>query len=127
LLHQRPGAFEHALPIRRWRPSWPAVYEQYLAQLRLRLEEPEAVRRFVRVLQLHEDFPATDIALALTRALEMNCFHPDGIHNLLLVQHDPSPQVDRLDLSAWSNALGVQPQVSVPSLEQYNQLLAQED
>lgn len=126
LLQQRPAAFEHAMPIRRWRPSWPAVYEQYLAQLHLRFEEPEAVRRFVRVLQLHEHFPAADIALALSHALTMSCFHPDGVHNLLLVQHDPSVQVDRLDMSAWSETLGVQPQVSVPDLAQYNQLLAQE-
>jgi transposase len=126
LLQQRPAAFEHAMPIRRWRPSWPAVYEQYLAQLRLRFEEPQAVRRFVRVLQLHEHFPAADIALALSCALEMGCFHPDGVHNLLLVQHDPSVQMDRLDMSAWSETLGIQPQVCVPDLAQYNQLLAQE-
>ena len=28
LLQQRPGAFEHAKPIRRWRKEWPPVYER---------------------------------------------------------------------------------------------------
>ena len=34
LLAQRPGAFEHAIPMRRWRAQWPAVYERLLKQLR---------------------------------------------------------------------------------------------
>lgn len=33
LLAQRPGAFEHAKPIRRWRQGWPSVYERLLAYL----------------------------------------------------------------------------------------------
>jgi transposase len=124
LLHQRPGAFEHAKAIRRWRPTWPPVYEQYLAELILRLEEPEAVRRFVRVLKLHEDFPAEEIALALERALEVGCFHPDGVHNLLLVQHDPVPPQVLLDLSKRPGLAEFQ--VLPPDLQLYNRLLAQE-
>jgi len=124
LLHQRPAAFEHAKAIRRWRPTWPAVYEQYLAQLRLRLEEPKAVRYFVQILKLHEDFPAEEIALALRRALEVGCFHPDGVHTLLLVQHDPSPAQGLLDLSERPALADVR--VLPPDLGQYNQLLAQE-
>lgn len=34
LLAQRPGAFEPAIPLRRWRAQWPAVYERLLPQLR---------------------------------------------------------------------------------------------
>jgi len=34
LVEQRPGAFDHAKPIRRWRESWPPAYEQLLARLR---------------------------------------------------------------------------------------------
>jgi transposase len=124
LLQQRPRAFEHAKAIRRWRPAWPPVYEQYLTQLRLRHEEPEAVRRFVRVLELHEDFPVEEIAPALWRALELGCFHPDGVRTLLLVQHDPSPVQELLDLSERPGLAGFQ--VMPPDLEQYNQLLAQE-
>jgi len=125
LLLQRPGAFEHAKPIRRWRTEWPPVYEHYLAQLRLRLEEREAVRRFVQVLQLHADFPTEEIAAALKQAVEVQCFHPDGVKNLLLVQHDPPTVQVRLDLSTQSGL--PQPQVTPPDLDQYNQLLDRED
>lgn len=124
LLHQRPGAFEHAKAIRRWRPTWPLVYEEYLTQLRLRHEEPNAIQRFVRILKLHEDFPPAEIALALRRALELGCFHPDGVRTLLLIQHDPSPIHDLLDLSERPTLAGFQ--VLPPDLGQYNQLLVQE-
>ena len=33
LLEQRPGAFQHAKPLRRWRATWPPVYERLLAKL----------------------------------------------------------------------------------------------
>ena len=29
---QRPGAFEHALPMRRWRAEWPPIYETLLSR-----------------------------------------------------------------------------------------------
>jgi transposase len=124
LIFQRPRAFEHAKAICRWRPNWPPVYEQYLAQLQLRHEEPEAVRRFVQVLKLHEDFPAAEIALALQRALELGCFHPDGVRTLLLMRDDPTPVHELLDLSERPSLAGFQ--VLAPDLAQYNQLLAQE-
>lgn len=124
LLQQRPGAFEHAKAIRRWRPEWPVIYEQYLAQLRMRYEEAEAVRRFVRVLKLHEDFPAEEISLALTNALQVGCFHPDGVHHFLLVQNDPVPAQWTVDMNERPGLAGYR--VAPPDLGQYNQLLAQE-
>jgi transposase len=124
LLQQRPYAFEHAKALRRWRPTWPPVYEHYLAQLRLRLEESEAVRRFVQVLKLHEDFPAEEIALAVRQALEVSCFHAEGVRTLLLVQHDPPPVSVQLDLGIWPSLPKFQ--VILPDLQQYNQLLVQE-
>ena len=33
LLEQRPGAFQHAKPLRRWRETWPPAYERLLAKL----------------------------------------------------------------------------------------------
>lgn len=124
LLLQRPGAFEHAKAVRRWRAEWPPVYEHYLAQLRLRLPEPEAVRRFVRVLQLHQDFTAAEIAAAVQQALQIGCWHPDGVRTLLLVRHDPQVVPTPLDLSRWPDLLA--PPMAAPDLSQYNQLLCQE-
>ena len=34
LLLERPGAFEHALPLREWRAKWPPAYETLLSILR---------------------------------------------------------------------------------------------
>jgi transposase len=122
LLAQRPGAFEHAKPIRQWRGQWPAVYERYLAQLRRQLDEPEAVRRFVGVLRLHAEFPAGDIARALELALECGCPHPEGVRHLLLVPDEPAPLPVALDLSAHPELQ--QRPVAAPDLSRYNQLLA---
>jgi transposase len=124
LLADRPRAFEHAKPIRHWRDQWPPVYERYLAQLRQRLDEAQAVRRFVQVLRLHGEFPATDIEQAVQRALDAECFSADGVHHLLLVQDDPTPVPVKLDLSERPQLY--QMPVVAPDLARYNQLMAQE-
>jgi hypothetical protein len=48
LLAQRPGAFNYAKPIREWRATWPAVYEQLLAELQQRQPGSRAIREFIR-------------------------------------------------------------------------------
>jgi transposase len=124
LLENRPRAFEHAKPIRHWREQWPPVYERYLAKLRQRLEENQAVRRFVQVLRLHDEFPAADIERAVGRALDAECFSADGVRHLLLVQDDPSPTPVMLDLAERPELY--QMPVLAPDLARYNQLMAQE-
>ena len=99
LLAQRPRAFEHAKPIRQWRDRWPATYERYLAQLRQRFDEAQAVRRFVQVLQLHREFPAADIERAVQRALDAECLHVDGVRHLLLAPSEPPRPPEPLDLT----------------------------
>jgi transposase len=124
LLENRPRAFEHAKPIRHWREQWPPVYESYLAKLRQRLEENQAVRRFVQVLRLHGEFPAADIERAVGRALDAECFSADGVRHLLLVQDDPPPAAVTLDLAERPELY--QLPVLAPDLARYNQLMAQE-
>jgi transposase len=124
LIEARPRAFEHAKPIRHWRGGWPAVYERYLAKLRQRFTESEAVRRFVQVLGLHREFPTADVELAVQRALDAECFNADGVRHLLLVQDDAPPVPVSLDL-AERPALYQLP-VMAPDLARYNQLMAQE-
>jgi transposase len=124
LLEDRPRAFEHAKPIRRWRDQWPPVYERYLAKLRQRLDEAQAVQCFVQVLYLHREFAAADIEYAVQRALDAECFNADGVRHLLLVQHDPPPVPVTLDLAARPELH--QLPVLVPDLARYNRLLAQE-
>ena len=65
LLEQRPGAFEHAKPIRRWREGWPPIYEQLLARLRAEGPDGHGVREFVRILRLHREHPAEQIEQAI--------------------------------------------------------------
>jgi hypothetical protein len=124
LLEQRPRAFEHAKPVRRWRDQWPPVYERYLAKLRERLDETAAVRRFVQVLRLHDEFAAAAIECAVQQALDIECFSADGVRHLLLVQIDPIPEPVTLDLSQRPELQ--QTPVLAPNLARYNQLLVQE-
>ena len=58
LLMQRPGAFEHAKPLRQWRTQWPPVYEELLARLQAEDVDGQAIRQFVRILNLHSCYPA---------------------------------------------------------------------
>jgi len=79
LLEQRPGAFDHAKPIRRWRESWPPAYERLLARLREQWPDGKGVQEFVRILRLHEEHPADLILQAVEQALAYGCAHLDGV------------------------------------------------
>jgi transposase len=100
LLEQRPGAFEHAKPIRRWRKDWPPVYEELLEHLRTVEENGTAVRHFVKVLELHRDYPAAEIEQAVRQALAYGCAHVDGVRLCLHQLRNPSVNIPQLDLSA---------------------------
>jgi hypothetical protein len=124
LLEQRPGAFEHAKPIRRWRKEWPPVYEQLLARLRGQWPDGRGVREFVRVLKLHGDHPAGLVEQAVKQALTYGCAHADGVTlclNQLLRSEASLPSLDlsmSLEQPAWAT-VGAQP----PDLSRYDQLL----
>jgi len=62
LLEQRPGAFEHAKPIRRWRKEWPPAYERLLGQLRAESNNGQGVREFVRQRLTGDPHPAELVA-----------------------------------------------------------------
>jgi transposase len=100
LLEQRPGAFEHAKPIRHWRKDWPPVYEELLEHLRTVEENGTAVRHFVKVLELHRDYPAAEIEQAVRQALDYGCVHVDGVRLCLHQLRNPSIEIPQLDLSA---------------------------
>jgi len=121
LLAQRPGAFEHAKPIRRWRKQWPAAYETLLAKLRQKWPEGRGVREFVHILQLHQEYPAGAIEQAVRQALEIGCIHYDGVrlclHHILAPEMVPAP----LGIQAFPQLaeIGQQP----VDLNVYDQLL----
>lgn len=122
LLAQRPGALKHAKPIRQWRASWPAVYEQLLADLQRLKPDGVGVRQFIQVLQLHQHHPAELVEQAVPQALALHCPHPDGVQLCLhhLLQPDPSPV--RLNLSDQPKLAAIAQQPL--RLDQYDQLLA---
>jgi len=121
LLEQRPGAFDHAKPIRRWRESWPAVYERLLAHLRKKWPDGRGVREFVRILKLHRDHPADLVAQAVAQALEYGCAHIDGVQLCLRQLMSPELPVSPIDLVSWPELVAVG--IQEPDLACYDQLL----
>ena len=121
LLEQRPGAFDYAKPLRRWREGWPDSYRRMLAVLREKWPEGRGVQEFVRILMLHETYPSTLMQEAIEQALSYGCVHLDGVlhclHQLTASEASTAP----LDLTDHPqlDAIGNQP----VDLSRYEQLL----
>jgi len=121
-LTQRPGAFEHAIPMRRWRAEWPPVYETLLAELRLRWPAEQGLREFLRILALHKDHPVALLTQAIQAALALGAVHLDGVQ-LCLHQLRTAPAVPvALDLSGHDRLTGIGEQPV--HLDQYDLLLS---
>src|SRR5712692_1698324 len=99
LLEQRPGAFEYAKPLRRWRKEWPESYHRMLADLKEKWPEGRGIQEFVRILHLHKDYPADLIAQAVDQALSYGCVHLDGVVHCLRQLTDIKEPPKSLDLS----------------------------
>lgn len=121
LLEQRPGAFEHAKPIRRWREGWLPIYEQLLDRLRAQWPNGRGVREFVRILKLHRDHPAESVAQAVEQALTHSCAHADGVELCLRQLEDPGAMIAPMDLTRWPELMTVGTQS--PDLKCYDRLL----
>jgi len=122
LLAQRPGAFEHAIPLRRWRAQWPAVYERLLKQLRALWPDGRGLREFLAILKLHRDHPAELVEQAIQAALTLGAAHLDGVELCLRQLEAPQEQPVALDLSGYPGLQGIGAQPV--NLRQYDQLLA---
>lgn len=121
LLDQRPGAFDYARPIRRWREQWPPVYEDLLAHLRERWPENQAVREFVGVLNFHREHAPDRVAQAVRMALEYGCAHAAGVRLCLRQLLNPDLLPAALDLTEHPKLLSVGDQPV--ELACYDQLL----
>jgi hypothetical protein len=121
LLEQRPGAFEHAIPMRRWRKQWPREYDQLLEALRQKQPEGQGVREFIAILKLHQEFPAGLVEQAVRQALLLGAAHLDGVRLCLRQIQEPATLPPSLDLSAHPvlAEVGNQP----VNLGQYDQLV----
>lgn len=98
LIEERPGAFENAKPIRRWRKQWPPIYEQLLAGLRAE-NEGNGTREFVRVLKLHQDYPAEVVEQAVSQAMKFGCIHAEGVKLCLHQILNPTASIPPLSMS----------------------------
>ena len=122
LLEQRPGAFEHAQPLRQWRAEWPPVYETLLETLQRQTDhENQAIRAFIRVLQLHQDHAADLVEAAVHQALQEGLASESGVRFCLNRLLDPTPAAAPLDLSAQPELAQVGRQPLTPA--RYNHLL----
>lgn len=123
LLEQRPGALEHAKPIRQWRREWPASYTQLLARLQAEDTDGQAVREFVRILKLHQRYPAREVQAAIEQALSYGCIHADGIELCLRQQSHCETVPPALDPSKLSHLASSVLQQPGPDVRCYDQLL----
>jgi transposase len=121
LLEQRPGAFDHAKPIRGWREGWPPVYEELLARLRAQWPDGRGVREFIRILRLHRDHADDLVAQAVEQALGHGCAHADGVELCLRQLEDPGTPIAPMDLTRWPELMAVDGQS--PDLQCYDRLL----
>ncbi len=121
LLAQRPGALEHAKPMRQWRADWPAVYDQLQRHLQHQWPDGRGVREFIRILQLHRAHPAELVEQAISQALHYNCAHADGVELCLRQLLQPEPEWPCLDLSNHPKLAGFGQQEL--DLTRYDQLL----
>jgi transposase len=110
LLKQRPGALNHAKPIRQWRDNWPPVFHDLLAHLQTKWPEGRGTREFVDILYLHLKYSADEIEQAVTKALAHGAAHLDGVQLWLTQQKvtDPLPAPADLAHQPYLNGIGNQ-------------------
>jgi hypothetical protein len=99
LLEQRPGAFEHAQPIRQWRKKWPASYEQLLRSLRENKPEGQGIREFISILKLHQTYSSEMIEKAVSAAVLNGMMGLDGVMYHLQRLLMPVPQINPINLA----------------------------
>jgi len=121
LLEQRPGAFEHAAPLRQWRKKWPAAYEQLLRSLQERQPDGRGIREFIAILKLHQAHPADLVENAVKNAVHLGMLSLDGVMYHLHQLSNPPLPTKPLDLSFLPQLvdIGCQP----VDLKVYNRLL----
>jgi len=119
-LVQRPGAFEHAVPMRRWRATWPPIYETLLAELRRRWPDERGLKEFLSILALHQEHSPDLLAQAIADALALGAVHLDGVQ-LCLRQLSAVPELPAaLDLGSQPRLAGIGEQPV--KLDQYDLL-----
>ena len=94
LLKQRPGAFDHARPLKTW--SRPPALDRYLERLRERLPHREATMEFLHVMELCVTHSLDEVALSVEKAMTLGSLGAGTVAYLLRAERmvkDPTPAV----------------------------------
>ena len=91
LLKQRPGAFDHAKPLKMW--NRPAVLDRYLSRLRDRLSPRTATMEFIRVMELCVNHSLDEVATAVEQAMVLGSLRADTVAYLLRNNRTPRETV----------------------------------
>ncbi len=94
-----PRKFDYAKPMKQWRKDWPESYHRMLHNLKEKWSEGRGVQEFVRILQLHKEYPANLLEQAIEQALSYGCVHLDGVLHCLHQLTEPKEAPASLDLS----------------------------
>src|SRR5438270_5757886 len=70
-----------------------------LHNLKEKWPEGRGVQEFVRILQLHKDYPTDLLEQAIEQALSYGCVHLDGVLHCLHQLAEPKETLATLDLS----------------------------
>jgi len=107
LLEQRPGAFEHAIPVRQWRKKWPVSYERLLRTLQENKPEGQGVREFISILKLHQTYALGMVEKAVDAAVSSGMMGLDGVMYQIQMLAMVTPQIAPLDLSKLPQLLNI--------------------
>lgn len=72
-LERKPRALDQALPLKEWREAWPSHYDGMLKVLRQKHNHQQGSQEFIRILQLHVDYPEPLVSGAIKVCLDRGC------------------------------------------------------
>lgn len=115
LLKKRPGAFDHARPLKMWKH--PLVFDRYLAQLRERLPQREATMEFLRVMELCLIYTLDEVTAAVEQAMTCGSLGSGTVSYLLRANRSPR------ELAAVLVSAPACPPVQDRDLSQYDRFI----
>jgi hypothetical protein len=104
LLIQKPGAFDHAKPVRSWQA--PPLYEKSLKILEERYPGARGKREFLKILTLQENGNRNRLEEALKEAIKLNALSFDTVRNILEGETNHREPLPKLDLSPYPHLTG---------------------
>jgi hypothetical protein len=117
LLKERPGAFDHAKPLKTW--AHPPILDHYMGELRDRLPQRAATLEFIRVLELCHTHSLEKVARAVEQAMVAGSLGADTVTYFLRSDNSPTQK----PASAMLTSAPSCPVVQGRDLSQYNLLL----